>query len=89
MFKVKHIRVCDQVQQYLDETCYLTFCSKLTAWLGNPVGILWNSTVIPVVSCKHGTQDVCTVKEVRKYPSMCKMVESVHAAVETQRRIFR
>jgi hypothetical protein len=42
----------------------------------------------PVVSCKHGTQDVCTVNKVRKYPSMCKKVESVHAAVETQRRIF-
>ncbi len=41
-----------------------------------------------VMSCKHGTQDVCTVNEVRKYHSMCKMVDSVHAAVETQRRIF-
>ncbi len=40
------------------------------------------------VSCKHGTQDVCMVNKVRKYHSMCKMVESVHAAVETQRRIF-
>jgi hypothetical protein len=40
------------------------------------------------MSCKHGTQDVCTVNKVRKYPSMCKRVESVHAAVETQRRIF-
>jgi hypothetical protein len=41
-----------------------------------------------VVSCEHGTQDVCTVKEVRKYHSMCETVESVHTAVETQRRIF-
>jgi hypothetical protein len=40
------------------------------------------------VSCKHGTQDVCTVKKVRKYHSMCKMVECVLAAVETQRIIF-
>jgi hypothetical protein len=36
------------------------------------------------VSCKHGTQDVCTVNKVQKYHGMCKMVESVHAAVETQ-----
>jgi hypothetical protein len=41
------------------------------------------------VSCKHGTQDVCTVNKVCKYHSMCEMVESVHAAVETQRRVFR
>jgi hypothetical protein len=38
-----------------------------------------------VVSCKYGTQDVCTANEVRKYHSMCKTVESVHAAFETQR----
>jgi hypothetical protein len=41
-----------------------------------------------VVSCKQGTQDVCTVNKVRKYHSMCEMLESVHAAVETQRRVF-
>ncbi len=30
-----------------------------------------------VVSCKHSTQDVCTVNKVRKYhSSMCKMVVS-------------
>jgi hypothetical protein len=40
------------------------------------------------VSCKYGTQEVCTVNEARKYHSMCKTVESVHAAVKTQRRIF-
>ncbi len=40
------------------------------------------------MNCKHGTQDVCTVIEIRKYHKMCKMVESVHAAVETQNRIF-
>jgi hypothetical protein len=45
-------------------------------------------SVLNVVSCKHGTQDVCTVNKRGKYPSMCKTVESVHAAVETQRRIF-
>jgi hypothetical protein len=41
-----------------------------------------------VMSCKHGTQDVCTVNKVHKYHSMGKTVESVHTAVETQRRIF-
>jgi hypothetical protein len=41
-----------------------------------------------VVSCKHGTQDVCTVNKVCKYPSMCEMVERVRAAIETQRRVF-
>ncbi len=41
-----------------------------------------------VVSCKHGTQVVCVINEVRKYHSMCKVVESEHAAIETQRRIF-
>ncbi len=40
------------------------------------------------MSCKHGTEEVCMVNEVRKYHSMCKTVESVNAAVETQRRIF-
>jgi hypothetical protein len=40
------------------------------------------------MSCKHGTQEVCMVNEVRKYHNMCKRVESVHAAVEIQRRIF-
>jgi hypothetical protein len=40
------------------------------------------------VSCKHGTQDVCMVNKKRKYHSMCKTVESVHAAVKTLRRIF-
>ncbi len=28
------------------------------------------------------------VNKVRKYHSMCEMVESVHAAIETQRRVF-
>jgi hypothetical protein len=28
------------------------------------------------------------VNEVRKYHRMCEMVESVHAAIETQRRVF-
>ncbi len=46
------------------------------------------TATVSVVSCKHGTQDVCTVNKIRKYHSMCKMVESVHAAAETQRRIF-
>jgi hypothetical protein len=41
------------------------------------------------MSHKHGTQDVCTVNEVRKYHSICKKLESVHAAVEIQRIIFR
>jgi hypothetical protein len=41
-----------------------------------------------VVSCKHGTQNVCMVNEVHKYQCLCKTVESVHAAVETQRGIF-
>jgi hypothetical protein len=41
-----------------------------------------------VVSCKQGTQDVCMVNKVQKYHSMCETVESVHAAVETQREIF-
>ncbi len=37
---------------------------------------------------KHGTQDVCTVNKVHKYHGMCELVESVHTAVETQRRVF-
>jgi hypothetical protein len=32
----------------------------------------------------HGTLDVCTVNKVRKYHSMCKIVDSVYAAVEAQ-----
>ncbi len=43
---------------------------------------------VVVVSRKHSTQDVHKVNKVRKYHSMCEMVESVHAAVETKRRIF-
>ncbi len=38
--------------------------------------------------CNHGTQEVCMVNEAHMYHSTCKTVESVHAAVETQRRIF-
>jgi hypothetical protein len=30
-----------------------------------------------VVTYQHGTQDVCMVSEVRKYHSMCEMVDSV------------
>jgi hypothetical protein len=41
-----------------------------------------------VVSCKHGTQDVCTVNKIRKYHSMCKTVDSGYIAIETQQRIF-
>jgi hypothetical protein len=41
-----------------------------------------------VVSCKHITQDLCAVNKVRKYHSMCKTVESVYIAIETQQRIF-
>ncbi len=41
-----------------------------------------------VVSCKHSTQDVCTVNKVRKNHSMCEMVESVQTAIETQKRVF-
>jgi hypothetical protein len=41
------------------------------------------------MSCKHSTQDVHKkVNKVWKCHSMCEMVESVRAAVETQRRIF-
>jgi hypothetical protein len=40
------------------------------------------------VSCKHGTLDVCMVNKVRKYHSMCKTVDSVYIAVETQQRVF-
>ena len=40
------------------------------------------------MSCKHITLDVCTVNKVRKYHSMCEMVDSVYDAVETQQRIF-
>jgi hypothetical protein len=46
------------------------------------------STCMLIVSGKQGNQDVCTVNKVPKYHSMCEMVESVHAAIETQRRIF-
>ncbi len=41
-----------------------------------------------ILSCKHGTQDVCMVNEVRKYHSMCKMVDSVYVVIETQQRVF-
>jgi hypothetical protein len=41
-----------------------------------------------IVSCKHSTQDVCTVNMVREYHSMCKMVVSVYVAIETQRGYF-
>jgi hypothetical protein len=40
------------------------------------------------VSYKQSTQEVCTVNKVRKYHSMCKMVEIVRAAVETQGEYF-
>jgi hypothetical protein len=40
------------------------------------------------VSCKHGTQDVCMVNKVRKYHSMCEMVENVYLAIEAQQRVF-
>jgi hypothetical protein len=40
------------------------------------------------MSHKHGTQEVCTVNEVQKYHSMCERVESVHAAIETQIKIY-
>ncbi len=45
---------------------------------------IWVRRVLWAV--KHGSQEVCTVNKVCKYHSMCEMVESVHAAVETQRR---
>jgi hypothetical protein len=32
------------------------------------------------VSCKQGTQDVCTVNKVCEYHSMCKTVDSVYVA---------
>jgi hypothetical protein len=41
-----------------------------------------------VVSCKHGTLDVCMVNKVRKYHNMCKTVDSVYAAFETQGGVF-
>jgi hypothetical protein len=45
--------------------------------------------VVPhVVSCKHGTQDVCLVNKVRKYHNMCKTMVSVYVASETQQRMF-
>ncbi len=47
-----------------------------------------DSSVRVVVSCDHGTQDVCKVNKVRKYHSMCETVVSAYVAVETQRRIF-
>ena len=66
-------------------------------WMRVADGI-WLAQVLPlqivkmigthVVSCKHRRQDVCMVNEVHKYHSMCEMVESVHAAIETQRRVF-
>ncbi len=40
------------------------------------------------MSCKHGTQDVCMVNKVHEYHGMCKTVDSVYVAVETQQRIF-
>jgi hypothetical protein len=40
------------------------------------------------VSCKHGTQDVCMVNEVRKYHCMCETADSVYIAIETQQRIL-
>ncbi len=40
------------------------------------------------MSCKHGTQDGCTVNKLHKYHSMCEMVDSVYVAIETQQRVF-
>ncbi len=37
---------------------------------------------------KHGTQDVWMVNKVRKYLSMCEMVASVHAAIETHKEEY-
>jgi hypothetical protein len=36
----------------------------------------------------HGTLDVCMVNKVHMNHSMCKMVDSVYNAVETQQRVF-
>jgi hypothetical protein len=41
-----------------------------------------------VMSCKHSTHDVCMVNKVCKYHNMCKIVDSVCVAIETQQRIF-
>jgi hypothetical protein len=51
-------------------------------------GTGWRKMAAVVVSCNHSAQDVCMVNKVCKYHSMCKMVENVHTAVETQRRTF-
>jgi hypothetical protein len=41
-----------------------------------------------ILSCKHGTQDVCMVNKVCKYHCMCKAVTCVYVAIEKQHRIF-
>jgi hypothetical protein len=33
----------------------------------------------------HGTLDVCTVNKIGKYNCRCKMVDSLYAAIETQK----
>jgi hypothetical protein len=45
-------------------------------------------TGVPCCELYHSTLDVCMVNKVPKYHSMCKMVDSVYVAVETQQRIF-
>ena len=42
----------------------------------------------PCCELYHGTLDVCKVNKVRKYHSMCKMVDSVYVAIEIQQRVF-
>ncbi len=48
--------------------------------------IVWYT--IGVVSCTHGTLDVCMVNKVCKCHSMCQTVDSVYVAFETQQRVF-
>ncbi len=40
------------------------------------------------MSCKHGTLDVCMVNKLRKYHSMCKMVDSVLLPLRNNREYF-
>ncbi len=55
---------------------------SVVAWFAHLHQVGFQPTL--VMSCKHGTGDVCTVNKVREYHSMCKMVGSVYVAVEIQ-----
>jgi hypothetical protein len=80
--------ILERVHQVLGQMLRTAEIDMANSVTPNDVDVFLDNAAWAVVSCKHSTQDVCMVNKVRKYHSMCKTVESVHAVVETQRRIF-